>query len=113
MFEPINAGVTAMVLWRLAGIILGLLVAETPNARAEEFFPSRLITIVTPLTPGTTIDILARLFADRLARHFAQPVVVIIVPAPPVPSPDRRSQPRRQTATRCCSPILATRSLEF
>jgi tripartite-type tricarboxylate transporter receptor subunit TctC len=66
-----------MVLWRLAGIVLALLVAETPYVRAEESFPSRLITIVTPLTPGTTIDILARLFADRLARHFGQPVVVI------------------------------------
>jgi tripartite-type tricarboxylate transporter receptor subunit TctC len=66
-----------MILWRLAGIVLALLVAEAPYARAEEIFPSRLITIVTPLTPGTTIDILARLFADRLARRFAQPVVVV------------------------------------
>jgi tripartite-type tricarboxylate transporter receptor subunit TctC len=66
-----------MIQWRLAGIVLALLVAETPCVRAEESFPSRLITIVTPLTPGTTIDILARLFADRLARHFAQSVVVI------------------------------------
>jgi tripartite-type tricarboxylate transporter receptor subunit TctC len=65
-----------MLLRRLAGIILALLVAETPYAHAEESYPSRLITIVTPLTPGTTIDILARLFADRLARRFAQPVIV-------------------------------------
>jgi tripartite-type tricarboxylate transporter receptor subunit TctC len=66
-----------MILWRLAGIVLALLVAEAPYVRAEDTFPSRLFTIVTPLTPGTTIDILARLFADRLARHFAQPVVVV------------------------------------
>jgi tripartite-type tricarboxylate transporter receptor subunit TctC len=65
-----------MVLRRVAVIMLALLVAETPYVRAEESFPSRLITIVTPLTPGTTIDILARLFADRLARRFAQPVIV-------------------------------------
>jgi tripartite-type tricarboxylate transporter receptor subunit TctC len=65
-----------MMLRRLAGIMLALLVVETPYARAEESYPSRLITIVTPLTPGTTIDILARLFADRLARRFAQPVIV-------------------------------------
>jgi tripartite-type tricarboxylate transporter receptor subunit TctC len=66
-----------MVLRRLAGIMLALLVAGAPCARAEESYPSRLITIVTPLTPGTTIDILARLFADRLARRFAQPVIVV------------------------------------
>jgi tripartite-type tricarboxylate transporter receptor subunit TctC len=65
-----------MVLRRLAGIMLALLVAQAPYVRAEESYPSRLITIVTPLTPGTTIDILARLFADRLARRFAQPVIV-------------------------------------
>lgn len=65
-----------MGLQRLAGIMLALLVAAVPHARAEESYPSRLITIVTPLSPGTTIDILARLFADRLARRFAQPVVV-------------------------------------
>jgi tripartite-type tricarboxylate transporter receptor subunit TctC len=65
-----------MGMWRLAGIMLALLVAEAPCVRAEEPYPSRLITIVTPLTPGTTIDILARLFADRLARRFAQPVIV-------------------------------------
>jgi len=65
-----------MGLWRLAGIVLALLAVDTPYVRAEDPYPSRLITIVTPLSPGTTIDILARLFADRLARRFAQPVVV-------------------------------------
>jgi tripartite-type tricarboxylate transporter receptor subunit TctC len=65
-----------MGMLRLAGIVLALLVAEVPYVRAEVQYPSRLITIVTPLTPGTTIDILARLFADRLARRFAQPVIV-------------------------------------
>jgi tripartite-type tricarboxylate transporter receptor subunit TctC len=65
-----------MALRRLLGIMLALLVTGAPGVRAEESYPSRLITIVTPLTPGTTIDILARLFADRLARRFAQPVIV-------------------------------------
>ena len=65
-----------MGLWRLAGVVLALLAADASYVRAEEPYPSRLITIVTPLSPGTTIDILARLFADRLARRFAQPVVV-------------------------------------
>jgi tripartite-type tricarboxylate transporter receptor subunit TctC len=65
-----------MAMWRLAVIMLALLVVDAPCVHAEEAYPSRLITIVTPLTPGTTIDILARLFADRLARHFAQPVIV-------------------------------------
>jgi len=35
-----------------------------------------LITIVVPLTAGTTADILARLFAEGLSKHFDQRVVV-------------------------------------
>ncbi len=35
---------------------------------AQEAYPSRLITIVVPITPGTTIDILARLYADKLVE---------------------------------------------
>jgi tripartite-type tricarboxylate transporter receptor subunit TctC len=45
-------------------------------ARAQEHFPSRLITIVVPLAAGTTADILARLFAEGLSRRFDQRVVV-------------------------------------
>jgi tripartite-type tricarboxylate transporter receptor subunit TctC len=43
---------------------------------ADDRYPSRLITIVAPITAGTAIDILARLYADKLARHFGQQVVV-------------------------------------
>jgi tripartite-type tricarboxylate transporter receptor subunit TctC len=55
--------------WR---VIAGL----CAQARAEDQYPSRLITIVVPITPGTTIDILARLYADKLAKKFGQQVVV-------------------------------------
>jgi tripartite-type tricarboxylate transporter receptor subunit TctC len=45
--------------------------------RAEEAYPSRLITIVSPLAAGTTGDFLARLYADKLSKRFAQPIVVV------------------------------------
>jgi tripartite-type tricarboxylate transporter receptor subunit TctC len=60
----------------LAAIMLTMLAAASTPVRAQEHYPSRLITIVAPLTAGTTIDILARLFADRLSRHFGQQVIV-------------------------------------
>jgi len=44
--------------------------------RAQEQYPSNAITIVTPLAPGTTIDILARLYGERLSRRFGQQVIV-------------------------------------
>lgn len=49
----------------------------TPHARAEDQYPARLITIVAPITAGTTIDILARLYADRLSVKLGQQVVVL------------------------------------
>jgi len=53
-----------------------LLAISCASGRAQEHFPSRLITIVVPLTAGTTADILARLFAEGLSRRFDQRVVV-------------------------------------
>ena len=60
---------------RLVLAMLALAVACTA-APAQERYPSRLITIVVPLTPGTTADILARLFAEGLAKRLDQRVVV-------------------------------------
>jgi len=60
-----------------ASLLLAASVALPPNGRAAETFPARPITLVVPLTPGTTIDILARIYADRLAQILGQPVVVL------------------------------------
>jgi tripartite-type tricarboxylate transporter receptor subunit TctC len=49
-------------------------------ARAADQFPSRLITLVVPLTPGTTIDILARLYADKLSQLLGQQIMVLNKP---------------------------------
>jgi tripartite-type tricarboxylate transporter receptor subunit TctC len=46
-------------------------------AFAQERFPSKPITIITPITAGTTIDILARLFADGLSKKLGQQVLVL------------------------------------
>ena len=43
--------------------------ARLESARAEDHYPSRVITIVVPLTPGTAIDIQARLYADAVWRN--------------------------------------------
>jgi tripartite-type tricarboxylate transporter receptor subunit TctC len=46
------------------------------RTQAEEPFPNRLISIVAPITAGTAIDIMARLYADKLSKRFGQQVVV-------------------------------------
>ncbi len=50
--------------------------------RAQEQFPNRLVTIIAPITPGTAIDIMARLYADKLSKQFGQQVVVTNRAAP-------------------------------
>ena len=45
-------------------------------ARAQDTWPSRPVTIVSPYNPGGTNDVVARLMADRLQKAFGQPFVV-------------------------------------
>jgi tripartite-type tricarboxylate transporter receptor subunit TctC len=63
---------------RIAAALL-LAVLALP-AHAADQFPSRLITLVVPLTPGTTIDILARLYADKLSQLLGQQILVLNKP---------------------------------
>src|SRR5262245_26490642 len=61
---------------KLAAAVLATAIAVCTPAAAQEQYPSRLITVVVPLTAGTTIDILARLFAQSLSKRFGQQVIV-------------------------------------
>ena len=63
--------------FRLIAAALAGLACLCGPTRAQDQFPSRLITIVAPITAGTTIDILARLYADKLSKRFGQQVVVL------------------------------------
>jgi tripartite-type tricarboxylate transporter receptor subunit TctC len=63
--------------FRRIGIMIIAMACLAVTARARDGYPSRLITIVAPITGGTTIDILARLYADKLARHFGEQIVVL------------------------------------
>jgi tripartite-type tricarboxylate transporter receptor subunit TctC len=65
-----------MTFAKLAALALATLACMGGEARAQEQYPNRLITIVAPITAGTAIDIMARLHADRLSRKFGQQVVV-------------------------------------
>ena len=65
-----------MTLSKLVALALTATVCLCVPSRAQDQYPARLITIVVPITPGTTIDILARLFADKLSKRLGQQVVV-------------------------------------
>jgi tripartite-type tricarboxylate transporter receptor subunit TctC len=57
-------------------VCLAVLVSLSLPTRAQDKYPSRLITIIAPISPGTAIDILARLYADKLSSKFGWRVVV-------------------------------------
>jgi tripartite-type tricarboxylate transporter receptor subunit TctC len=54
---------------------LGIALAACAWAHAEERYPSRVVTIVVPITPGTAMDIQARLYADGLSKRGYQVIV--------------------------------------
>jgi tripartite-type tricarboxylate transporter receptor subunit TctC len=65
-----------MRLVQLGAAALTLALALGVRALAEKHYPSRPITVVVPITAGTTIDILARLFGERLSKRIGQQVVI-------------------------------------
>ena len=59
-------------------LTLGLVLAiglVAVQARAQTW-PQRTVRVILPLPPGTATDIAARLFAQRLAERWGQPVIV-------------------------------------
>ncbi len=55
---------------------LALLAAISSSALAQSDYPNRPITLVIPLPPGGTNDIMARAVADKLSAALGQQVVV-------------------------------------
>lgn len=63
---------------RIAQLLaIGALCLTAGGVGAQEAYPARPINMVVPFTAGSQPDILARGFADGLARLGGQPVVVI------------------------------------
>jgi tripartite-type tricarboxylate transporter receptor subunit TctC len=57
---------------RAIALVLGLVFAS--GAQAE--YPERQVTIVVPLAAGSGLDVLVRLYADKLAAKFGKPFIV-------------------------------------
>jgi tripartite-type tricarboxylate transporter receptor subunit TctC len=60
--------------WALLCVVLLGLLASVP-ARAEDY-PSRTITIVVSLAAGSGMDVITRLYAEKLSEAFGKPVIV-------------------------------------
>src|SRR5262245_144855 len=58
-----------------AAVVVAALAVLAVPAQAQTW-PQRTVKFILPLGPGSGVDISARLFADRLAAKWGQPVVV-------------------------------------
>ncbi len=59
---------------RLAALAFGFAVTFFTAALAQ--YPNRPVTIVVPLAAGSGMDVLVRLYADKLAQSLGKPVIV-------------------------------------
>jgi tripartite-type tricarboxylate transporter receptor subunit TctC len=57
-----------------AAVVFGLALTGALPARAE--YPERPVTIVVSLAAGSGMDVLVRLYADRLSQSLGKPVIV-------------------------------------
>src|SRR5215217_6860108 len=61
----------------LLGGAASLLAAPAVRAQTGmEDWPPERVTIVTSLPAGSTVDLISRIFADKLAQLWGQPVIV-------------------------------------
>jgi tripartite-type tricarboxylate transporter receptor subunit TctC len=64
---------TARAWWALVGLIVA---AALPQSVRAEDYPARPITITVPLAAGTGMDVIVRLYGDRLSQTLGKPVVI-------------------------------------
>ena len=57
-------------------IVLAFLTGTTLPARAQGDYPTKPITLVIPLPPGGSNDIMARAVADKMSAALGQQVVI-------------------------------------
>ncbi len=60
----------------LAAVLLVLLVLLPTAARAQAKYPAKPVRLLLPFAAGSAVDLLARLYAQRMAEAWGQQVVV-------------------------------------
>jgi tripartite-type tricarboxylate transporter receptor subunit TctC len=58
-----------------AAVVLVAALLAGPLARAQDY-PSRPVKIIVPFPAGGTADVMPRIFSERLAKKWGQPVVI-------------------------------------
>ena len=61
---------------RIAACAAALALALFQSAPAQAQYPNRPVTIIVPLAAGSGMDVLVRLYADKLSLSLGKPVIV-------------------------------------
>jgi tripartite-type tricarboxylate transporter receptor subunit TctC len=89
---------------KLFPIALMAIIAGCGSApAADETYPSRLVKVILPFPPGSTLDALSRVMTDQMAQKWGQPVVIENITGGGGNIGTDRLRARRPTATPCCS----------
>jgi tripartite-type tricarboxylate transporter receptor subunit TctC len=62
--------------WIKACLIIALTLASATIPSFAQAWPQRIVRLIVPVPPGSSPDIAARLFAERLAIRWSHPVVI-------------------------------------
>ena len=82
----------------------GLISAGVGHAQS---YPSRLIKVIAPYTPGSPNDVMARLLAQRLQASLGQPIIIDNRPGGGTTIGTKAVGSPPPMATRCCSAARA------
>src|SRR5258706_11194644 len=66
----------------LLALARGALAALAASPASAQSWPQTAVRLILPLGPGSATDVTARLYAERLALRWGQPVVVENRPGP-------------------------------
>jgi tripartite-type tricarboxylate transporter receptor subunit TctC len=69
-----------MQLRRLITILFGMLIVTASHAAFAQSFPSAPVKIISDSAPGSAPDVILRIIADQLGRHWSQQVVILNQP---------------------------------